>query len=69
MKPLFPRFFRLLGICIGGGINLLLVLLFPTPFHFIPMFLLGLCGIEFLRELIRPRHESVTQDVVDKFKG
>lgn len=69
MKPLFPRFFRLLGIVIGGSINLLLVWVFPTPFHYIPMFLLALCGISFLRELIKPRHESMTEDVVDKMRG
>ena len=66
MKPLFPRFFRFLGLTIGGSINLLLVWLFPDPFHYIPMFLLGVVALEFLRELISPRHESVAQDVIDK---
>ena len=69
MKPLLPRFFRMLGMFIGGGINFLLVLLFPTPFHYFPLFLLGLMVFEFLRELIRPRHESIAQDVVNKFKS
>ena len=66
MDPLFPRFMRFIGMFIGGGINLLLVWVFPTPFHYIPMFLLALCGISFLHELIRPRYESVVEDVVDK---
>jgi len=68
MKPLFPRFFRFLGLTIGGSINLFLVWLFPNPFHYIPMFLLGIIGIEFLRELSSSRG-SVTEDLIDKLQG